>query len=78
MPLKLDQVEENRLRLRDSVTAEPAEPDTDAILRGVRALLLACPETHQPLRLRIRFERDTYGRETSRRIFVTLICEPRP
>ncbi len=77
MPLKLDLIEDDRIRIRTSVTAQPAEPDVDAIVRGFRDLGAACPETHQPLHLRIRFERDSPGRENSRRIFLVLICEPR-
>jgi hypothetical protein len=78
MPLKLDPIEEGRLRIRHSITSPPGESDAQTVAVGWYQLMDACPETHQPLRLRIRFERDTYGRESSRRIFLTLICEPRP
>ena len=75
--MKTDEVEDGKLRLRESVTAGAQETEGAVIVRGLLALLCACPDSHQPLRLRIRFERDSRGRESSRRLFLTLIAEPR-
>jgi hypothetical protein len=78
MPLKLDPIEDGRLRARCSVTATPDEHDIDAITRGLREMWAAIPETHRGHRFYIDWECDRRGRESSRRIFLTLICEPRP
>ena len=73
--LKLDAIEDGRKRARLSITAAPGESDTSVLRRGFAELLEACPNDYQPLRLRVRFERDTRGRESSRRLFLTMIYQ---
>ena len=73
--LKLDAIEDGRKRARLSITAAPGESDASVLRRGFAELLEACPNDYQPLRLRVRFERDTRGRESSRRLFLTMIYQ---
>lgn len=78
MPLKLDAIEDGRLRARHSVTTATDESYIDAIARGLREMWAAIPDTHRGHRFYIDWECDRVGRESSRRIFLTLICEPPP
>ena len=73
-PKRLD---DGNLQFRCNVTMAQGEADRPAILRGIVELFEACDDPMHAYRIRINFERDTPGRETSRRIFLTLIAEPR-
>lgn len=78
MPIKASYLpnQGNRWRAYLSVTPAQGEPSLEAILRGFRDLLDARPPTHRlEARAFIAPECLKPGRETSRRVQLTLICE---
>ena len=77
MTIKSEPVELGRIRYRVSVTAVQDETPEDALWRAFDAMLDSLPAEQQFRSLRASYEHERGGRETSRRVFLTMISEPR-
>lgn len=78
MRIDTEPIEDGKLRLRSHVTAGPQEPLYAAEERGLDKLRASVPTTHWIGHKTASYERARRGRESSRRIFLTLIAVPRP
>ena len=76
--MKVTPLDNGEFRVRFNLTVGRDEAENDALAWAAGEMLDALPVTHQFRKLQASFERDRKGRESSRRIFLTLIGEKRP
>ncbi len=76
--MKTTRLPSGNLRINHTVTARQDEAFSDALLRGMAAVLAEIPGSHQPWQLLTRRESDRGGekRRSSRRLNLTLTAIP--